>query len=393
MDSNYHVFKKAIQSKGKIVHKWYCYWNDPVTGVMHQKVCKGCKTQAEAFAFVSALPPLFHEEKITIAKIAEGMYIPGGTYLERMRKLGKTYTIETLKSKRFMLNIFVEKFGKLELADLTVPMVIDFLADDAHSGSWKNNFLTVIGDVYAEAPFMGLPYISPPVFPKFKRNSSKKDVFTTNELNVLFDEQLWIELSNAKYAKHSQFNEGHKAIYLLLLCCIECGLRLGEAIGTRVNQFLFTEGMFVVDGFYKHNQLIRTNYNKCGSEDDKKIRVVPLPTDFGKIIQKYIQEKNLDNNDYVFQRYNKPIRKWLAEEWFRRAVKQSGIDVGNRILTPHSLRYTYITRMRRDVAGETVQKIAGHTSLAMTDHYTRAAIPEMVAAVKPAAEAANRLFE
>lgn len=342
MDSNYHVFKKAIQSKGKIVHKWYCYWNDPVTGVMHQKVCKGCKTQAEAFAFVSALPPLFHEEKITIAKIAEGMYIPGGTYLERMRKLGKTYTIETLKSKRFMLTIFVEKFGKLELTDLTVPMVIDFLADDAHSGSWKNNFLTVVGDVYAEAPFMGLPYISPPVFPKFKRNSSKKDVFTTNELNVLFDEQLWIELSNAKYAKHSQFNEGHKAIYLLLLCCIECGLRLGEAIGTRVNQFLFTEGMFVVDGFYKHNQLIRTNYNKCGSEDDKKIRVVPLPTDFGKIIQKYIQEKNLDNNDYVFQRYNKPIRKWLAEEWFRRAVKQSGIDAGNRILTPHSLRYTYI---------------------------------------------------
>ena len=29
----------------------------------------------------------------------------------------------------------------------------------------------------------------------------------------------------------------------------------------------------------------------------------------------------------------------------------------------------------------------------MTDHYTRAAIPEMVEAVKPAMEAANRLFE
>ena len=29
----------------------------------------------------------------------------------------------------------------------------------------------------------------------------------------------------------------------------------------------------------------------------------------------------------------------------------------------------------------------------MTDHYTRAVIPEMVKAVKPAVEAANRLFE
>ena len=79
MDSNYHIFKKSVQSKGKTVHKWYCYWNDPVTGVMHQKVCKGCKTQAEAYAFVSALPPLFVEEKVTIGKIGKWMYIPGSS--------------------------------------------------------------------------------------------------------------------------------------------------------------------------------------------------------------------------------------------------------------------------------------------------------------------------
>ena len=98
-------------------------------------------------------------------------------------------------------------------------------------------------------------------------------------------------------------------------------------------------------------------------------------------------------NDYVFLRYGHPIRRWLAEKWFKQALEFSGINVGTRRLSPHSLRYTYITRMRRDVAGETVQKIAGHTSLAMTDHYTRAAIPEMVEAVKPAVEAANKLFE
>ena len=393
MDSNYHIFKKSVQSKGKTVHKWYYYWNDPVTGVMRQKVCKGCKTQAEAYTFVSALPPLFIEEKITISSIGKWMYIPGSSHLERMEKLGKQYTLETLKCKRGLLDIFLAKFGDLELKDLTIPMVIDFLAEDPHSGSWKNNFLTVVGEVYAEAPFMGLPYIPAPQFPKFRRNSIKKDVFTTDELNILFDESLWINLSSTKYANHPQFDEGHKAIYLMFLCCIKCGLRIGEAIGARVNQFLFDQGMFVVDGFYRHNQLLRTNYNKCGSEEDKKIRVAPLPEDFSLIIQKYIAENNLSGDDFVFQRYNKPIRKWLAEEWFRRAVASSGIKTKNRVLTPHSLRYTYITRMRRDVAGETVQKIAGHTSLAMTDHYTRAAIPEMVEAVKPAVEAANKLFE
>lgn len=317
MDSNYHIFKKSVQSKGKTVHKWYYYWNDPVTGVMRQKVCKGCKTQAEAYTFVSALPPLFVEEKITISSIGKWMYIPGSSHLERMEKLGKQYTLETLKCKRGLLDIFLAKFGDLELKDLTIPMVIDFLTEDPHSGSWKNNFLTVVGEVYAEAPFMGLPYIPAPQFPKFRRNSIKKDVFTTDELNILFDESLWINLSSTKYANHPQFDEGHKAIYLMFLCCIKCGLRIGEAIGARVNQFLFDQGMFVVDGFYRHNQLLRTNYNKCGSEEDKKIRVAPLPEDFSLIIQKYIAENHLSGDDFVFQRYNKPIRKWLAEEWFR----------------------------------------------------------------------------
>lgn len=133
MDSNYHIFKKSVQSKGKTVHKWYYYWNDPLTGVMRQKVCKGCKTQAEAYTFVSALPPLFIEEKITISSIGKWMYIPGSSHLERMEKLGKQYTLETLKCKRGLLDIFLAKFGDLELKDLTIPMVIDFLTEDPHS--------------------------------------------------------------------------------------------------------------------------------------------------------------------------------------------------------------------------------------------------------------------
>lgn len=61
-------------------------------------------------------------------------------------------------------------------------------------------------------------------------------------------------------------------------------------------------------------------------------------------------------------------------------------------LAPHSLRFTYITRMRRNADGETVQKPAGHNSMEMTEYYTRDAIPEMVEAAKPAVAAANKLF-
>lgn len=170
-------------------------------------------------------------------------------------------------------------------------------------------------------------------------------------------------------------------------------MRLGEAIGLKVKQLLFDEKMLIVDGFYRYQEKERTNFNKCGSESNQKVRVVPLSDKLAQIIQSYICEKDLAADDYMFSRYGKPIRKHLAEKWFQRAIALSGIKVGERRLTPHSLRYTYVTRMRRNLSGETVQKLVGHTSLAMTDYYTHSAIPEMLAAVKPAANAANRLFE
>lgn len=390
---DYHVFRKPKKIKNRIVHRWYYYFYDPITGKKIQKACSGCKNQAEAYAFISALPPLFEQETVTISTIAKYMYVPGSDHVRRLEKLGKKPDIKTLREKRHKLDIFVEKFGDVELKDLTVPMVIEFLMNDSHSGSWKNNFLTVVCNVYDEAPFFGVNHVVKPSFPKFTRQTVKKDIFTTDELNVLFDEALWQRLCKKMYEKQPQYDEGYVAVYLMFLCAISFGLRLGEAIGIRAKQFLFDYGMFVVDGFYRYEERERTNFNKKGSAEDQKIRVVPMPETIAGIMKNYILETNTKPDDFVFLRYGQPIRKHLAEKWFSRAIEEAGIDTEGRKLTPHSLRFTYITRMRREVAGETVQKMAGHNSIQMTDYYTRSAIPEMVEAVRPAAAAANRLFE
>ena len=390
---DYHVFRKPKKLKNKTVHRWYYYFYDPFTGRKVQKACRGCKNQAEAFAFISALPPLFAEEKVTIATIAENMFIPESDHVRRLNKLGKSLDIKTLREKRHKLDIFVQQFGELELKELTVPMVIQFLIDDTHGGSWKNNFLTVVGNVYDEAPYFGINNLVKPSFPKFKRHTVKKDIFTTEELNILFNEALWQRLNQKMYEKQPRYDDGYIALYLMFLCAISFGLRLGEAIGIRAKQFLFDYGMFVVDGFYRYEEHERTNFNKKGSADDQKLRVVPIPDNIAPILKNYILESGTQPDDFVFLRYGHPIRKHLAEKWFERALVEAGIDTEGRKLTPHSLRYTYITRMRREVAGETVRKIAGHNSMAMTDYYTRGAIPELVEAVRPAAGAANRLFE
>lgn len=64
----------------------------------------------------------------------------------------------------------------------------------------------------------------------------------------------------------------------------------------------------------------------------------------------------------------------------------------DRKIVPHSLRFTYVTRMRRGLSIEEVQRIVGHSSIEMTQYYTRSSIPELIAAVQGSFEQANNLF-
>lgn len=64
-----------------------------------------------------------------------------------------------------------------------------------------------------------------------------------------------------------------------------------------------------------------------------------------------------------------------------RQLKKAGIEKGDKKLIPHSFRFIYVPRMRRELPAEIVQKLAGHSSVEMTDYYTRTAISEMVVAL------------
>lgn len=50
----------------------------------------------------------------------------------------------------------------------------------------------------------------------------------------------------------------------------------------------------------------------------------------------------------------------------------------------HSLRYTYVTKMRTLLSGEIVQKMVGHTSIEMTNYYNRPDLTAAINALQPA---------
>ena len=148
----------------------------------------------------------------------------------------------------------------------------------------------------------------------------------------------------------------------------------------------------IVDGFLREND-IRTNYNKKGSDEDMKMRVTMVPDETLKALLQFIEKNKLADTDYLFQNeQGTPFNSRYLERVFSNILIQAGIDSTGRKLCPHSLRFTYVTRMRRTIDAETVKKLAGHSSIEMTEYYTRASIPEMVESIKDVLPAVNKLF-
>lgn len=148
----------------------------------------------------------------------------------------------------------------------------------------------------------------------------------------------------------------------------------------------------------------RTVYNKCGSVDKPKLRIVYLPDITLEKLQRWIIDNTLYADDYCFSQNGNPIRGEYARDVFYRALQKIGFiphgkgirrlaPTDGRKLVPHSLRYTYISRMRREMSAEDLKNYTGHTSTAMVDYYSRRSLELLLQSLpKSGKQAANTLF-
>jgi integrase len=414
----YHAFKKPKKLKnGKTVHRWYYYWTDE-TGKQIQKSC-GTKIKSHHAAedFIRTLPPppraaastpaapsgdphvrprrLANNPDMLVREIAENMFIPGSDHLSRRRQLKKSVSIETLKDKRVFMRYIIEAWGDRMLRSLELDEVMNYLFSVERSASWKNQYVSALNEIYQEGQFLGCK-IYKPGFPTIGKETNKADIFTEAELERLFVPQ----------------NFSPDFFFLFFLCSLSGGLRLGEARAMRAKQIIFEKKAVVVDGFLKADGR-RTVYNKKGSPEHPKLRVVPYPDLTLQLLADHVTRSAIQPDDYLFTYNGAPVSPSLAETAFNRALikagitadintlKEKGIWKGGRIqkkegfipdgrrLVPHSFRYTYITRMSLDVDAHSLAKVTGHDSTAQIDYYNRknlemalAAIPHVDAATK-----------
>jgi len=395
----YHAFRKPRKLKnGKIIHPWYYYYIDE-SGKQVQKACgPEVRNMEDAQTFIRSLPPLLppapaivpaaaglpmmqilkkSSPNITVNEITETMYIPDSPHVKRRQQLKKSISLDCLIKGRRMMQHINEAWGLRPLRSLELNEVMNYLFAVERSGSWKNQYLSALREIYLEAQFLGCK-IYKPDFPSIGKVHVKADIFTEEELIMLFRPQ----------------NFNHSLMLLFFLTSLSGGLRLGETRALRVKQIIFEKNAVIVDGFLKDKNT-RTTYNKKGSAEHPKLRVVLYPDLTLRLLAKHIQEEKKTGEDYVFTYSGKPISKSFAERNFTLALIKSGIarsmeelkakkywksghiQVKNdlipdgRRLIPHSLRYTYVTRMSQEMDAHNLMKFTGHDSTGMVDYYNR----------------------
>lgn len=381
----YHIFKKKSNKNGKIKTSWYYwYWNYEHTKQI-QKACKGCKTKYEAELYIQKLNPQTLTSSL-IKDICAVMYVPGSMNYLRRQQLGKTIKENTLKIKRMYIRYITRDFGDIDIRDLTATKLLRHLMQiEEHSASWKNQYIGTIEDVYTEAIWQGIE-VNPPRFERFVQKSKKADILTMDEIRRLFVPE----------------NFPDEAPYLLLLLALSAGMRISEARAFTPEQLYFEQSAVLINGFLDRYTDFRNPYNKTGSEEDKRWRIALIPQETALKLKNYIIKTGKKDDELLFTHWTKKrvkeningMIKWFElpltencyhmeniEDIFHNAVKKAGIDTTGRKITMHSLRYTYVTRMRNLYAGETVRKMVGHAEIEMTDYYTRNELSETLSAL------------
>ena len=342
--------------------------------------------------------PRIDNPDLLVREIAEKMYITGSMHLRRRQQLRKSVSKESIAIGGVFMNHIITVWGDRMLRSLELDEVMNYLFSVERSGSWKNAYISALNEIYQEGQFMGCKLLKPH-FPKIGREQNKADIFTEAELGLFF----------------RQDNFPHD-FFLFFLTSLSGGLRLGETRALKVRQLIFEKNAIIIDGFLKDDNVTRTTYNKRGSPEHPKLRVVPYPNLTMSLLKQHIERVCAKEDDYIFVHNKRPISKSLAERAFITALMNAGLTwdketlikkgywrcghvqikrdliPDGRKLIPHSLRYTYITRMSRSLDAHNLLKLTGHDSTAMVDYYNRTNLEMALAEIPNVDTAINTLL-
>lgn len=267
----------------------------------------------------------------------------------------------------YIENYLLPYFGDYKVGDIRVlhcRMFLKHLIDnDVISNQTKNHCLRVLKNILNRAVEWEIIIRNP------AKNIRLLKVDGL-EITVLTPEQIF-----------SLIDCCHKEPYktFIATACFT-GMRAGELLGLQFKDIDLNKNVIHVRRQYNYSYGYQTTKNN-------EIRDIPIPIVLNNLLQQYIQNYRfsvLDDSPVFAIREETPILRY--EKPFKKTLMEAGLPD----IRFHDLRHTYCSLMRSKGASSIeVQKIIGHKTQIMTDHYTHV-YPE---SIKKVAELLDEVFD
>jgi integrase len=413
-----HLYKRTIKNEsGKSTKVWYYWYYDPVT---HKQVRKSCGTgkipvltKREAEEIMAKMDEQERNYEAIKAQ-AQTMYTPGSIYLKFKKEIGEEISDNSLDEiHRYLNNQIIPWYGTLKLEELDPVQIQNDLLAQERSNSWRNRIICILDSIFQEAVRNKMLNYKPAISRFRSSVQRKKDIISSEEINTLFPED-FRSLSRIwdKDGKETDTGFMFGTFYALM---VSTGLRLGEARAINPIQLIVAQdkqilplvqpdgsenpyitdtavfGLFIDRMFNVKETLVM--HLKRGNAENPRYRVSLLPTRTIRYIRHWIMIRPRLVPELLFTFKGRKINPVMAEKRLHPGFSNTGIPIEHRVITPHSLRFTYNTRMRRLIPGEPLRLMIGHTTEGMTDYYTRLEIEEDFLSLESHIDNINHFWE
>jgi integrase/recombinase XerD len=150
-----------------------------------------------------------------------------------------------------------------------------------------------------------------------------------------------------------------RRLHLLTLLLLDIGCRISEALDIRVGDVDFDASVIVLNG------------------KGRKQRKVPFSFALRKAIYRFVKDFRLQPDSFLFVTANgRPIMRRNSLRSIQRHCLKLGFKPPER--TQHAFRHTFaINYLRRGGSEFRLQKVLGHSTLEMTQHYSSVALSDL----------------
>lgn len=399
--SRYHLYQKRIIRKDGSVSKTWYYWFIGSDGGRVRR-STGCEKKREAEAFLEALEikeeeaenaralALSRGPRACLREVGDPMFKAKAAHLERWAQKGRHLTEHTINEHRRWIDLYIlPAFGDRWVDEITGPEIEDWLSTltsvskgrglrgDHLTNSTRNGIARTFGLVLAEAKRQGFLQVIPDL-ELFERNSQKKDILLDADLELLFPEcpaalsLIWRRRPGGN--REAEPWEVGLLFGTLFALSGSAGLRPGEGRAVFLDQLYRQIGGMIVDRAFDNAGILGAP--KKSTEGDPRYRVSYIPERTWRMLDFWLKHRT-EAEEYpglLFAFHGAPISPYFLDERFEIGLKNAGISKVGRILTPHSLRFTYDTKMRGVLSGDILREFIGHRSETMTDYYDRASL-------------------